>query len=483
MNKNIISLIIMMMTIGSNMHTLAQERQYLHNGWTFGEARLPHRYPAVVPGVVHTDLMRVGLIDDPYIGLNERKVQWVDKEDWMYETTFQPSNAMMKHQHIDLCFEGLDTYADVYLNDTKVVEANNMFRRWRVDAKSLLKSGDNVLRVYFHSPAKVDMPKWEAQPYLYGASNDQSENGGLLDRKLSVFARKAGYHYGWDWGPRLVTCGIWRDVYLEAWDDVRISNIHLRQRDITANRALLSTVVEIMSVKSFDDVTLSLIDVRDGVTIAVRRCHLMKGRNTISVEFAIKEPRLWWCNGLGKSELYTFSTRIAIRGELVVSQQGTLELSVYTLDGEMVCHRDRAVTIPANTAAIVARLPLDDLLDGHPREEVFIHIGIATRQGFRHEGNYFLCRQKDLRWSAVAPQFQVEGIDGGCRITVRSDKLVRALCLSIDDGNTWLDDNYMDILPNVPTQYIVHTPLTTEEVRRRLTFHCINQMRTMASEP
>lgn len=77
----------------------------------------------------------------------------------------------------------------------------------------------------------------------------------------------------------------------------------------------------------------------------------------------------------------------------------------------------------------------------------------------------------------------MEGIEGGCRITVRSDKLVRALCLSIDDGNTWLDDSYMDILPNVPTQYIVHTPLTTEEVRRRLTFHCINQMRTMASEP
>lgn len=177
------------------------------------------------------------------------------------------------------------------------------------------------------------------------------------------------------------------------------------------------------------------------------------------------------------------SLRVYVVSDLLSQQQGTLELSVYTLDGEMVCHRDRAVTIPANTAAIVARLPLDDLPGGHPREEVFIHIGIATRQGFRHEGNYFLCRQKDLRWSAVAPQFQVEGIDGGCRITVRSDKLVRALCLSIDDGNTWLDDNYMDILPNVPTQYIVHTPLTTEEVRRRLTFHCINQMRTMASEP
>lgn len=91
------------------------------------------------------------------------------------------------------------------------------------------------------------------------------------------------------------------------------------------------------------------------------------------------------------------SLRVYVVSDLLSQQQGTLELSVYTLDGERACHRDRAVTIPANTAAIVARLPLDDLPGGHPRKEVFIHIGIATRQGFRHEGNYFLCRQKDLR--------------------------------------------------------------------------------------
>lgn len=177
-------------------------RQYLHDNWTFGEARLQNRYSAQIPGVVHTDLLRHGLIDDPYIGLNERKVQWVDKEDWIYETTFDVADSVLENDFIDLCFDGLDTYADVFLNDTKILEADNMFRRWRVDVKTLLegrRQGGNVLRVYFHSPVKVDMPKWEKYPALYGAANDQSENGGLLDRKISVFARKAGYHYGWDW--------------------------------------------------------------------------------------------------------------------------------------------------------------------------------------------------------------------------------------------------------------------------------------------
>lgn len=97
-------------------------------------------------------------------------------------------------------FKGLDTYADVYLNDSLILKADNMFREWSVDVKGILKKGDNKLRVYFHSPIKIDMPKWEALPYQLESGNDQSENGGLLDRKIGIFARKPGYHYGWDWG-------------------------------------------------------------------------------------------------------------------------------------------------------------------------------------------------------------------------------------------------------------------------------------------
>ena len=94
-----------MLLLASTLQLLAQSRQYLHEGWTFGEARFPNRYPAQVPGVVHTDLLRQGLIDDPYIGLNERKVQWVDKEDWVYETTFRADETILADEHIDLCFD------------------------------------------------------------------------------------------------------------------------------------------------------------------------------------------------------------------------------------------------------------------------------------------------------------------------------------------------------------------------------------------
>jgi len=320
MKKILFNVIFVMLTLVLSLPLSAQERQYLHDGWTFGESRFPNRYTAQVPGVVQTDLLRHGLIDDPYVGMNERKVQWVDKEDWIYETTFWVDEHLRTAEHVELCFDGLDTYADVFLNDAKILSADNMFRRWRVSVKPLLKAGDNVLRVYFHSPVKIDMPKWEKLPHLYGAANDQSENGGLMDRKLSVFARKAGYHYGWDWGPRLVTAGIWRDVYLESWSQARITDIHLRQREVSARKALLTNVVEVESDREVAEAVITVANKENGRVIATKKCRLQKGINTIPVEFTVKHPQLWWCNGLGQPHLYTFTTRVAV-GDKQLAQQ------------------------------------------------------------------------------------------------------------------------------------------------------------------
>ena len=105
--------------------------------------------------------MAAGLIDDPFMGFGERAVQWVDKEDWVYTRTFDVPDSLLAHTRAELCFDGLDTYADVTLNGTRILQADNMFRRWRVAVDSLLKPSGNVLEVYLHSPVKVDLPKWE----------------------------------------------------------------------------------------------------------------------------------------------------------------------------------------------------------------------------------------------------------------------------------------------------------------------------------
>ncbi|MGL4781212.1 MAG: glycosyl hydrolase 2 galactose-binding domain-containing protein, partial [Bacteroidales bacterium] len=161
----------------------------LKSAWEFKQVRGHKWYPATVPGVVHTDLMDQGIIEDPFIRLNERGVQWVDKEDWEYKTLLEISPEVKNKKHIDLVFDGLDTYADVYLNDSLIIKADNMFRQWRKDVTPLLKNDSNVLRVYFHNPYKIDVPKFDALPYQLECANDQSENGGIFDKKVSVFAR------------------------------------------------------------------------------------------------------------------------------------------------------------------------------------------------------------------------------------------------------------------------------------------------------
>lgn len=292
----------------------------LHEGWKFRQARLTNWYPATVPGVVHTDLLQNKIIEDPFFRLNERGLQWIDKEDWVYETCFTLAADMMRKENMELVFEGLDTYADVYLNDECILKANNMFRRWSIPVRQYIREENNILKVYFHSPVKIDVPKWDALPYQYPASNDQSENGGLFNKKISIFVRKAGYHYGWDWGPRLVTSGIWRPVYIRAWSDLRINDVFIEQKEVGAGRAVIAGHVELDADKDMDGVLVTITDEATGRVLGEWQADLKRGTNRVTVDFVLHKPKLWWSNGLGEPFLYRFRTDIIAGGELLDSK-------------------------------------------------------------------------------------------------------------------------------------------------------------------
>lgn len=292
----------------------------LHEGWKFRQARLTNWYPATVPGVVHTDLLQNKIIEDPFFRLNERGLQWIDKEDWVYETCFTLAADMMRKENMELVFEGLDTYADVYLNDECILKADNMFRRWSIPVRQYIREENNILKVYFHSPVKIDVPKWDALPYQYPASNDQSENGGLFNKKISIFVRKAGYHYGWDWGPRLVTSGIWRPVYIRAWSDLRINDVFIEQKEVGAGRAVIAGHVELDADKDMDGVLVTITDEATGRVLGEWQADLKRGTNRVTVDFVLHKPKLWWSNGLGEPFLYRFRTDIIAGGELLDSK-------------------------------------------------------------------------------------------------------------------------------------------------------------------
>lgn len=313
-------------------------KQNIDSGWTFKQVRGNNWYPATVPGVVHTDLMDNKIIDDPFYRLNERGVQWVDKEDWEYKMTLNVAPDVFDKDNIELDFKGLDTYADVYLNDSCILKANNMFREWIVPVKHLLKKDNNELRIYFHSPIKMDIPNFDAFNYPIEAGNDQSENGGVFDKKVSVFARKAGYHYGWDWGPRLVTSGIWRPVYLIGWNDARIENVQYIQEKVNEKRADIKTRVRVIADKEGDAVlTVKAEGIKNTWTKTAR---VKKGTNLIETDLTVHNPKLWWTNGLGEAHLYPFTVTVTMDGKVADDQ--TTNIGIRSL--KVIREKDEAGT-------------------------------------------------------------------------------------------------------------------------------------------
>jgi beta-mannosidase len=278
----------------------------LNASWLFAQrgAGEEHWLPAQVPGDVHLDLLRNKIIADPYFRDNEAKLQWIEDANWSYQTTFDVTPEMLRRIHVDLVFDGLDTTAHVTLNGDKILDANNMFRQWRVDGKRHLHPGNNSLRVDFDAPAKVASA-------LAGADKTH-ELTGIPDK---AYLRKAAYEYGWDWGPRFVTNGIWKPVYLEAWDKVRIADVHISQTDVSSSAAHLSVSVS-MQAGTGGDTELRLSYGAVGAQISkLEKVTLHAGENTVALPVDIDHPSLWYPAGYGGQSMYSFNVSVATDGK------------------------------------------------------------------------------------------------------------------------------------------------------------------------
>lgn len=272
----------------------------LKNGWQFAYTINDSIYPAAVPGCIHTDLLRNGLIDDPFFACNEKDLQWIENTDWHYFIQFNVKREMLKYKNISLVFEGLDTYADVLLNDSLIISSDNMFRSWDADCTEILREGKNRIDVKFRS-----------------ASNEGKRKAGLisytLPEKERVFVRKAQYQFGWDWGPRFVGSGIWKPVYLKAWNDFDVSELHFITNNTDDSRADMSLEFPLFSeVNSEMDITIT--DRKNGVKYAKSNQKIFAGNNSVQVNFTIDKPILWWTHDLGDPHLYDLDVILSHNG-------------------------------------------------------------------------------------------------------------------------------------------------------------------------
>jgi beta-mannosidase len=286
----------------------------LHENWQFRKSGDSVWMPARVPGTVHTDLLYNQCIEPPYYRTNEAQLQWIEHADWEYQLLFNADSQLLNHQEIELVFEGLDTYAEVTLNGSRILTSDNMFLPWRVDVKNTLKSGPNRLHIQFFSPIQKVMPAYNDFPCRIPVSdNDHAE------KRVSVYSRKAAYHYGWDWGPRFVTSGIWKPVYLRAWNEMHITDFFIKQLYVNADSCSLEAQVEIRSAEE-GVYNLQISSSQDTRPIVTQKVLIHKGFQTLAVRFDMKQVRLWYPNGMGEPYQYNFRAVITDGDTLLVSQ-------------------------------------------------------------------------------------------------------------------------------------------------------------------
>ncbi len=292
--------------------------QSLAGKWEFHRIGDGEWLPGHVPGCVHTDLMAQGLIPDPFAADNERRVQWVAECDWEYRRKFVPDPETLAEEQVSLVCDGLDTLATVFLNGHKLLQADNMFRRYRRDMTGLLIEGENELVVRFDSPVKYITAR---QSELRLDSPEVCIPGG-------PHLRKAPCHFGWDWGPKLPPIGIWKDIRLEGHSSARLTQVHLRQ----AHNGDTVTLSAHVTIERLSDgplkVRLRLLH-PNGLTQKAE-VDLPDGEDEQTPALNVIEPRLWWPNGYGEQPLYTVEVELLSGNRVVDSHR--LKIGLRTLE-------------------------------------------------------------------------------------------------------------------------------------------------------
>lgn len=256
--------------------------------------------PATVPGVVHLDLLRAGLIPDPYLDDNESALAWIGLVDWTYRTTISLSDEVLRASaRHDLVFDGLDTVATVTLNGQVIAEVANQHRSYRFDVTRILTAGDNELTVAFRSPVRY--------------ANAQSVALGVRPRLYPLpydAIRKSACSFGWDWGIATYTSGIWREARLESWSDARLAQVSLHAQPEGSGGVLWVHAALERAATAALSVTVRIGDVTEVIEVAADAEHVQAGVRLDAVE-------RWWPTGYGEQVLYDVEVSLSSEGTVL----------------------------------------------------------------------------------------------------------------------------------------------------------------------
>ncbi|CED84166.1 glycoside hydrolase family 2 protein [Phaffia rhodozyma] len=249
-----------------------------------------------VPTSVQAELIRMGRLLDPYKGMAEWNAQWIGEAEWVFKTTFQLTAVDLAVDNLDLVLKGLDTFCQVFLNHTSILKSTNMFISHRIPVKSLLRKGSNEISLVFDnawSRGKVEEAAHGGKRAVWNGDSSR------------LYVRKAGYHYEWDWGPRLMTVGPWKPIFLESYgeriEDVRVDS-HVGEG--------LDVSVDITVKTEGNKPELLIILLRNDQGKIVKSEQVPVGTDKISWKFRKGEIELWYPVGYGKQTRYTVEVNL-----------------------------------------------------------------------------------------------------------------------------------------------------------------------------
>ncbi|MFD0676688.1 MULTISPECIES: beta-mannosidase [unclassified Paenibacillus] len=273
---------------------------------------------AKVPGDVHSALIERKIIENPYFGHNDAKSLWIEQKEWWYRTQFDYVVEESSEERQELTFEGLDTFATVYVNGLEIGKTDNALMAHTFDVTRVLRNGKNTIAVKFDP--------------LYLHNRDKELFQWSSYTKERPWLRKAAMNFGWDWGPRMVTVGIWGKVRIERKRWAKLDSVYARSIAASVQEAIVRVDVDVMAYRK-DAARERVCEVRlldrDG-QVAVSSKLPVSGK-TAAVDLRVNAPRLWWTHDLGEPYLYELEVVLFADGEQVDSYRKPFGIRIIEL--------------------------------------------------------------------------------------------------------------------------------------------------------
>lgn len=286
--------------------------------------------PAKVPGDVHSTLIEQHILEHPFFAQNDQKARWVEQKVWWYRTEFTWDDEVGQDERVLLTFDGLDTFATIFLNGREMAASDNMFVPLTLDVTREIRRGKNWLAVKFDPIS--ERVKQKDLTFWSGFSKER------------MWARKAQMNFGWDWGPRLVTAGIWKPVQLEkrksaTWDSVfaYTTDIQINQATVRVHLSANRFVPRVTDYTGENEVTIEQMSAEVSLSLGTST---FTGSTVFSddegdVQITVDNPQLWWTHELGHPTLYDLKAVLFVGDKPVDEYQcqiGIRSIEVQQLD-------------------------------------------------------------------------------------------------------------------------------------------------------